>query len=328
MTAGLAGIVLLVAAPAFAHGVSVVTVEAPSFLPGATVKVSGQFLDGDLAVPAGVVSVTLGTGGPLVGQSQLGASGNWTLSFALPAETALGTYVLQATVPAGAAILIAQTALVIGAAPAIETATPVAEPAPDPVSAVDEDSVIPSPIVEPASLPVLAPAKPAVRTQPRPQPAALRAAPHASPVAVTPVRTVSAPAPLALTKTLAPPAATRVPASDGRRVRTRPAPRAATTPSSTAADGPSALVRSGATKPAMRPLEVSHRRGWIVAAALSLLLLFGGAARSAVWRRRSPREPLDPIELELQQMLEDERVRQTLTCEPPNPAESFASVER
>ena len=83
-----------------------------------------------------------------------------------------------------------------------------------------------------------------------------------------------------------------------------------------------------ATKPAMRPLEVSHRRGWIVAAALSLLLLFGGAASSAVWRRRSPREPLDPIELELQQMLEDERVRQTLTCEPPNPAESFASVER
>ena len=75
-------------------------------------------------------------------------------------------------------------------------------------------------------------------------------------------------------------------------------------------------------------VPAASRVSLIVAAALSLLLLFGGAARSAVWRRRSPREPLDPIELELQQMLEDERVRQTLTCEPPNPAESFASVER
>jgi len=88
-------------------------------------------------------------------------------------------------------------------------------------------------------------------------------------------------------------------------------------------------IPSGAAKPAVPThSDASSRREWILTAALSLLLLlFGGTAASAVWSRRRPFEPLDLVEVELQQMIAEERLRQTLPGAPVR-AGTSASAER
>ena len=346
LTAFLVGIVLLVAAPAFAHGVSTVTVDAASYLPGSTVNVNGQFLDGDLAVPAGVVSVTLGSGGPVVGQAQPDTSGAWALSFALPTAMELGAYVLQAMVPVGGGVLVAQIALVVGAAPAVETLTPATVPAPDP------DSLALGDIVVPAAAATAAP-EPPVKTRPQSSPAsrpvARPAALVATPAAITPRRSAAPPVRRARSSSLHMPAAARpsltrpaarpalapasprptdVSARDRRRAQAAPSPLVIASPNSATPTRPNVAIETVPANPTVPSPASAGRRKWLLTAALSLLLLlFGGTAASAVARRRFPRGPLDPIEVELQQLIAEERARQALEDMATSPAEPSTSDE-
>lgn len=280
--AAFAGVILAWATPALAHGVSAVTVDGPFVLPGAAVTVHGQFLNGDLAVPAGPVTVALGDDGPVVGQQPLDLEGKWTLTFTLPTATALGTYALDATVADGGGTLIARTALIVGEPAPAAPAEPQTSPQPE---AVTDDSLR----LVPTRTPLVAPAEP-----PAPRVVADRTAPAAR--VPVPVIRASPPAP-----------ATQV-------VRDHPSLQSRRTivPKGLAKPGARLQPLAAPTRHPSEPRPEQQRAWWMLAALLLVLLLGGGAAGWITASRRRPDDPYDPVEAELQEIIAEERAKEHL----------------
>lgn len=279
ITAALAGIILVSAAPASAHGIAKVSVENAAYLPGDTVTVNGIFQADDFAPVDAPATVTLGPEGPVLGTSPVASDGSWTLTFTLPTATELGTYALYAAVlqDDGSVLknLLTSTALVVGA-----PAAPTAQPTPTPTS------VVPIPAAGSSARSGTAPpVAPSVRPPATRARAALVVG-HARIDVPAAAPRASNPTPHALRRAAGP-------ARPEQTLRTRRAPRAGPPPST--------------ATPHRLPRVTAARRAspWLLVALLIFAAAVAGGGLALARRRPWPISP-DPVEAELQLLLAGE----------------------
>ncbi|MBA2461775.1 MAG: hypothetical protein H0V45_08450 [Actinobacteria bacterium] len=264
--------------------------------------------------------------GPVLGEATADANGVWEMTVSLPSEASPGEYRLYAEAYDAANHLIGA---LISQNPVIEiplyTSATVLPPAPPPATPTPPAPVpepVPAPPVEqPVSVPAVMPqlrlvrdhalaAAPSTLSRTRNAPRVVKGrAPRVGTGSSRPVEpgtSTSFSGPSVSTtprfELAAPPLRATVPSSGLRpkvgAAATKERPAASAKPPTTGSTG----IAAGA--------EAAPSRRWMAFVALALLLLVGGTAAAGMRlvRRRTP--PIDPLEIELQEIIAEERAKQ------------------